>query len=172
MQLNFGPVTQMAWVVDDLEVAMQKWIKGHGAGPFVVLRHCQVSDLLHRGRPATCDFDVAIAQSGSVQIELIQQNDDLPSVYRDLYRKGQEGIHHICHVVDDLPGAMAHFRGRGAEVAVEGNFGAVRFAYMDTCSSIGCMTELVGRHPDIEAFFKMIADTAIGWDGKDPIRYL
>ncbi|MGI9246788.1 MAG: VOC family protein, partial [Steroidobacteraceae bacterium] len=75
---------QVAWVVDDLEASMQKWINGHGVGPFMVLRHCQVTNLLHRGRPTTCDFDVAIAQSGTLQIELIQQHDDLPSVYRDL----------------------------------------------------------------------------------------
>ncbi len=32
------------------------------------------------------------------------------------------------------------------------------------------MTELVGENPDIRAFFKMIADSAVGWDGTHPVR--
>ena len=170
--VNFGPVMQMAWVVDDLEASMRRWIEQHGAGPFHVLRHCAVQNVRYRGRPATVDMDVAIAQSGGVQIELIQQHDDAPSCYRDMYPMGREGFHHLCYVVDDLRGALAHFAKLGQPPAIEGNFGNVEFAYVDTRAGIGCMTELVGRHPDIEAFFTMIADSARGWDGREPVRYL
>jgi hypothetical protein len=34
------------------------------------------------------------------------------------------------------------------------------------------MTELVGDNPDIRAFFKMIADSAVDWDGSNPVREL
>jgi hypothetical protein len=169
---HFGPAVQMAWVVNDLEAAMHRWIEQQGAGPFYVLRHCAVTNVRYRGRPATVDMDVAIAQSGGVQIELIQQHDDAPSCYRDMYPRGQEGFHHLCYVVDDLRGALAHFGKHGQPPAIEGNFGNVEFAYVDTRPGIGCMTELVGRHPDIEAFFGMIADAARDWDGREPIRYL
>jgi hypothetical protein len=169
---DFGPVLQMAWVVEDLEAAMRRWIDEQGAGPFFVMHHCKLSNVRYRGQPATVDMDVGMAQSGGVQIELIQQHDDLPSCYRDMYRKGQEGFHHICYMVDDLPGALAHFGRRGMPAAIEGNFGKVEFAYVDSRAGIGCMTELVGRHPDIEGFFRMVAGAAKGWDGRDPIRYL
>lgn len=169
---DFGPAMQMAWVVNDLEASMQRWIEQQGAGPFYVMRHCNLSNVRYRGQPATVDIDVAIAQSGGVQIELIRQNDDLPSCYRDMYRQGEEGFHHICYLVDDLAGALAHFGKVGMPAAIEGNFGDVSFAYVDTRPGIGCMTELVGRHPDIEAFFKMIVDASLDWDGRDPIRYL
>jgi hypothetical protein len=169
---DFGPVMQMAWVVNDLEAAMRRWIEQQGAGPFFVMRHCPVTNVRYRGRPATVDMDVAMAQSGGVQIELIQQHDDLPSCYRDMYRQGEEGFHHICYVVDDLPGALAHFARHDMPPAIEGNFGHVSFAYVDSRPGIGCMTELVGRHPDIEAFFRKVADAAVDWDGRDPIRYL
>lgn len=167
---NFGPAMQMAWVVNDLDAAMKRWIEQHGAGPFYTQRHCALTNVLYRGAPADVDINFAIAQSGGVQIELIQQNDDRPSCYRDMYRAGTEGFHHICYVVDDLPGALAHFGSIDMPVAIEGNFGDVRFAYVDTRPGIGCMTELVGRHPDIEAFFKTVADAAIDWDGRDPVR--
>ena len=161
---------QMAWVVNDLEAAMHRWITQHGAGPFYTQRHAALTNVLYRGTPAAVDIDFAIAQSGSVQIELIQQNDDRPSCYRDMYPAGREGFHHVCYVVDDLQGALGHFGRLDMPVAITGNFGEVRFAYVDTRPGIGCMTELVGRHPDIEAFFKMVADAAVDWDGRDPIR--
>ncbi len=167
---DFGPVLQLAWVVRDLDEAMRRWIEQQGAGPFYVMRHCPVTNVRYRGAPGTVDMDVAIAQSGGVQVELIQQHDDRPSCYRDMYRQGQEGFHHICYLVDDLPAALAHFGRLGQSPAIEGDFGNVKFAYVDTRPGIGCMTELVGRHPDIEAFFAMIAEAARGWDGRDPIR--
>jgi hypothetical protein len=34
------------------------------------------------------------------------------------------------------------------------------------------MTELVSRHPDVEALFAMVAKAAIDWDGSEPIRAL
>jgi hypothetical protein len=169
---DFGPVLQMAWVVDDLDAAMRRWIDEQGAGPFYVMRHCPLTNVRYRGKPATVDMDVGLAQAGGVQIELIQQHGDLPSCYRDMYRPGEEGFHHICYMVDDLPGALAHFGRLDMPAAIEGNFGNVSFAYVDTRPGIGCMTELVGRHPDIEGFFRMIAEAASGWDGRDPIRYL
>jgi hypothetical protein len=121
---------------------------------------------------SSIDIDVAIAQAGGIQIELIQQNDAKPSCYRDMYPVGTEGFHHVCYIVDDLQGAIQHFGDRGQPVAVQGNFGAVEFAYVDSRVGVGCMTELVGRHPDIESFFKMIADAADGWNGEDPVRVL
>lgn len=38
-----------------------------------------------RGGPAEIDMSAAVAQSGSVQIELIAQHDDKPSPYLDMY---------------------------------------------------------------------------------------
>jgi hypothetical protein len=169
---KFGPMLQVAWVVNDLDKAMSRWLDTQSVGPFYVMRHCPLENVLYRGQPTTVDIDVGIAQAGGVQIELIQQNDAKPSCYRDMFAVGAEGFHHVCYFVDDLKGAIAHFAQRDQPVAIQGNFGAVEFAYVDSRSGVGCMTELVGRHPDIESFFKMIADAAVDWNGKDPIRTL
>jgi Glyoxalase/Bleomycin resistance protein/Dioxygenase superfamily len=169
-KVDFGPAIQMAWVVNDIDAAMRRWIEQQGVGPFYVMRHCAVTNTRYRGRPAGIDMDVAIAQSGGVQVELIQQHDDMPSCYRDMFGRGEEGFHHICYIVDRVADARAHFQRFDMPAAFDGQFGQVEFAYFDTRPSIGCMTEVVTRHPDIEAFFRMIADGAIGWDGRDPIR--
>jgi catechol 2,3-dioxygenase-like lactoylglutathione lyase family enzyme len=160
----------MAWVVNDLQKTVDRWVTEQGVGPFYVMRRVPMSNVRYRGKPATGNFDVAVAQSGGVQIEFIQQLDDAPSVYRDSYAPGEEGFHHICHIVDDVGQAVQHFSELGHEVGLDGSSGAIKFAYVDTRAGIGCMTELVQRHPDTEAFSKMIIDAAYDWDGQDPVR--
>jgi hypothetical protein len=165
-------VIQNAWVVNDLDAAMRRWIQVQGVGPFYVMRHCAVTNTMYRGRPVNVDFDVGIAQAGGVQIELIQQHNDAPSAYRDVYAPGQEGFHHTCVIVPDLEATLAHYAKHDAPVSIRGDFGAVHWAYVDTRPHFGTMTEVVGEHPDIRAFFKLVADGAVGWNGKDPIRNL
>lgn len=173
MRVDFGPNIQMAFVVPDLDVAIEQWLRVQGVGPFHVMRHCAVSNAVYRGtRPVEVDFGVAIAQMGGVQVELIEQYCDTPSAYRDVYARGEGGFHHTCVVVPDIEGAIAHYAAQGAPVAIRGDFGAVRWAYIDTRPQLGCMTELVGEHPDIRAFFQSIADSAVDWDGSNPVRNL
>lgn len=166
-------IMQNAYVVTDLDAAIDHWLKVQGVGPFFVLRHCQVSNTVYRGtQRVEVDFSVAIAQAGGVQVELIEQHNDAPSAYRDVYAPGQSGFHHTCVVVPDLEATLAHYAAHGAPVSIRGDFGNVRWAYVDTRPQLGVMTEVVGEHPDIRAFFKMIADAAVGWDGSNPIRTL
>ena len=169
---GMSDILQIAWVVKDLDAAMKYWIEVQGVGPFFVMRHCPATNILYRGRPVNVDFDTGLAQANGVQIELIQQNNDAPSAYRDVYGPGEEGFHHTCVIVPDIEATLAHYASRGAPVSMRGDFGAVRFAYIDTRAHVGTMTEVVGEHPDIRAFFKLIADGAVGWDSEDPIRML
>ena len=69
---RLGPVVQVCWYVNDIEAAMRRWIEQHGVGPFFVHRHMALEDVIYRGRPTEVDFDLAIAQSGGIQLELIQ----------------------------------------------------------------------------------------------------
>lgn len=171
MRPDFGPNLQMAFVVPDLDAAIAHWVTVQGVGPFHVMRHCAVSNAVYRGgQPVEVDFGVAIAQWGGVQVELIQQYCDTPSAYRDVYARGEGGFHHTCVVVPDLEAAIAHYAAQGAPLAIRGDFGAVKWAYIDTRAQFGCMTELVGENPDIRAFFKVIADSAVDWDGTNPVR--
>ena len=50
----------------------------------------------YRGAESKLDLQVAVAQAGPVQIELIEQFCDRPSVYRDLFGTGESGFHQIC----------------------------------------------------------------------------
>ena len=86
---------QVAFLVDDIDRAMDAWV-AEGVGPFYVQREPKLDTVLHRGARADFRFSVAYAQSGGLQIELISQQGDEPSYYRDVFAPGESGFHHIC----------------------------------------------------------------------------
>jgi hypothetical protein len=163
---------QAAFVVNDLEEAAHRWISTARVGPFFIVPHAKVERVLYRGTPVTIDFSTALAQAGPLQIELIEQHNDSPSAYRDVYAKGQEGFHHLCTFTNSFDADLERHRSEGSPTAVQGAFGDMRFAYVDTRTRLGHMTEIIEDRASIKAFFKMIADAAVDWNGADPIRYV
>lgn len=161
---------QAAWVVNDLEQAMQRWIKTAAVGPFYVSRHVELEDYRYRGEPTKLDVSTALAQAGAMQIELIEQHSEGPSAYRDTYPEGCEGFHHICAFVDDFGKEVERHGPQSLPFAAEGVFGDMRFGYIDTRQAIGCMTEIIEDRKSIREVFKLVADAAVNWDGRDPIR--
>lgn len=163
---------QAAFVVEDLETACRNWIRTTGIGPFLIVPHVVLAEYNYRGELGEgLDFSVALAQSGGLQIELVQQHCDRPSAYRDTIAKGQAGFHHLAIYSDNYESLASHYLDQGFETSVSGVFGTMRFSYVDTSAEIGCMIELVEEDPAQTAFFKRIADAARDWDGRtDPIR--
>jgi hypothetical protein len=163
---------QSAWIVADLQQAMRRWQETLKVGPFYVIAHPPLERMKYRGAPAELDISVGLAQAGPLQIELIQQHSPGPSAYRDVFLPGQEGFHHVCSFTQDYDAELAHYAALGCAAATEGAFGDMRYAYVDTRSRLGHMTEIVEDRESIRSIFKIIADAAIGWNGNDPIRYL
>jgi hypothetical protein len=161
---------QNAWVVDDLESAMHRWTATCGVGPFFVLEHVPMQDLTYRGRPATVDCTIALAQAGRTQIELIVQHCDQPSVYRDLVPRGSSAFHHIATFATDYDRELAEYAAQGLGITTTGKFGEMRFAYIDASAAIGCVIELLEESQPVRAHFADIAVAAAGWDGRDPVR--
>ena len=53
------PIVQNAYVVDDLDEAVERWHAALGIGPFFVRRHLRLKRVVYRGRPARLDFSAA-----------------------------------------------------------------------------------------------------------------
>ncbi len=66
-----GTITQVAYVVEDLDSALRYWIDIMKAGPFFVFEHAQMEDQRYRGGASNVDVTLAVGNSGDVQIELI-----------------------------------------------------------------------------------------------------
>jgi methylmalonyl-CoA/ethylmalonyl-CoA epimerase len=165
---------QTAWVVEDVSIAVRAWVTATGGGPFFVREHLELNDIKYRGEPANLDITVAIAMIGGMQIELIEQANDMPSAYREVFPVGQSGLHHIGGFSDDLESDMESYSRQGIAVATEGKFGGMRFVYFDTRPLIGCMTELVDNRNSGALRERMRAATAAAqmWDGSEPYRLL
>ncbi|MEZ5743055.1 MAG: VOC family protein [Sphingomonadaceae bacterium] len=160
-------IVQICWVVNDLDEAMARWNRVSGTGPFLVMRHTQVTDPHYRGKPQATDFSVGMAQAGPIQIELIQQHDDKPSHYRDTVPMGTEAMHHVAIMPDDYDTCLTDYLAQGYAEAASGIFGDMRFSYVDTSKDIGHMIEIVEPKDSIRKFFAAVTKAAEDWDG-DP----
>lgn len=89
----------MAYVVKNIELIMQEWIK-LDVGQWFYAEKVPVENFQYMGKPSDVQFAVALINSGDLQIELIQQLNDAPSLYRDFIMSGAEGIQHISHWLD------------------------------------------------------------------------
>ena len=164
---------QMGFVVDDLVATAHRWASVHGVGPFHVLPAREV-ECTYRGASTSVDLQVAVAQAGPVQIELIHQRDDRPSVFRELPMAGASGFHQVCTVVPEYGPAVAAYADAGYEVACEipGTRGAPSVAYVDTVADFGFFTEVVEGSELFLAQLAAISATCATWDGTDPVRAL
>lgn len=160
-------IMQYSWIVNDLDEAARRWHHATGIGPFIVNRHIVTDNPRYRGTPGGCDLSTAIAQAGSVQVELVEQHDDAPSCYRDTVPAGTEKMHHAAIVVDDYDGVVARYAARGFDVAADGSFAGGRYCYVDTSAAIGHMIEVLETSKPMSAFFAMIAKSAKDWDGNE-----
>jgi len=163
---------QLGFVVNDLVATARRWVEVYGAGPFFVMPHKGPQAARYHGEPAELSYQIAVSQLGPLQIELIRPMADYPSVYRDMYPPGEQGVHQLSTVTKDFDAAMAHYIGLGYQPWNELETAVGRIAYFDTRSDFGLVTEVIEESP---LFLRTLAKTAAvcaNWDGVDPIRIL
>lgn len=161
---------QLGFVVDDIPAHANRWATVFGVGPFYAMQR-HTTKCTYRGEESSLDMAVAIAQAGPVQIELIVQYDDRPSVFRDFYAQGSSGFHQVCTVTADYDGKVAHYEGLGYPLACEIMSGGQRVGYVDTFADFGFVTELVEGGDNYFKTWSRLEKTCREWDGKDPVRY-
>ena len=81
-----GGIAQTAFVVEDLQAAIDHWVTNCRAGPFFVLDHFLVPGQTYRGEESRADITIAMGFAGHMLMELIQPLDDHPSVYQETIR--------------------------------------------------------------------------------------
>jgi hypothetical protein len=174
-QFASGHAMQSAWVVDDLDAAVDAWVKV-GIGPFFFVEYTPelFENSTYRGSPSPISMKIALAQAGDMQIELIEPTGEQQNIYRDTVPAGTTAFHHLCYWTDDIDGEIASLVAQGYEVAATGQVagGGASFAYVDTSPVLGHMTELLTYSDDIKGLFDMVAGASIDWDGSDPKRSL
>jgi hypothetical protein len=173
--LNFGQpddgIVQLAYVVENIHRAMDHWLDSLKVGPWFLLEHFSGIDASYRGKPSEADVAIAMSFAGHMMIELIQQHNSAPSVYREAIEKRGYGFHHWGMATKNFDDDVARYRNRGAEQAFSLRVPTGgRVAYMDTTAQLPGMVELIELGADFEPMFTRFYRASLGWDGKDPVR--
>jgi hypothetical protein len=173
MESTIGPAlsfVQAGYIVNDLRQACQRFRQQLGIGPFFLLGRGQTDVTYHGDQTvrSTLTAEVALAQSGDLQIELIALHSEGPSAFRDTVPAGTEGLHHMAAFTSDYVGAKQRYLQAGHRCAMEMTlWDGHTLGYFDTSELLGHMVELT---PDIAPARELHAATRNGtaeWDGRD-----
>jgi Glyoxalase/Bleomycin resistance protein/Dioxygenase superfamily len=167
----FGQIAQIGYIVTDIEASMHQWIR-HGVGPWFYIDRVQTDYFRHRGVDSPVAMSVALANSGDVQLELIQQRNNAPSMYREFLYSGRCGAQHIAYWTTDFQSLYDRALAAGYTVVQEGQIGGEqgRFAYLDTEHDQGTVIEISDISGAKGQMFAYIRQEAATWDGAEPIR--
>jgi len=173
--VNFGQpdngIIQMAYVVEDIQRAMDMWVKKLNVGPWFLLDNFSGIDAQYRGEPTQNAVSLAMSFSGHMMIELIQEHQPAASVYRETIEKKGYGFHHWGVATKDFDASLAGYQASGYDLAF---FARVptggRVAYMDTTRDLPGMVELIELGAAFDEVFSRFYAASIGWDGKNPVR--
>ena len=97
-ELNLPPVNQVGFVVKDLESAIALYQPLFGE--FSVMDAPDM-EWEYRGQPEISSLKLAFANSGDVEIELIEWVSG-KTPHKEFLDAGREGMHHLRFIVDDL----------------------------------------------------------------------
>lgn len=171
MSRFFGEIRQLGYVVDDIEAAMQYWSQTLGVGPWFYNPRVPIEHYQYKGQSFEPHNSVALANSGFIQVELIQTRNDVPSMYRDFQQAGNTGLQHVAYWTQNYDYDLEQLLARGFKPVMGGEVGQNgRFIYFDTEYHPGTVIELSEVAGPKGRLFDMIRDAAANWNGHDPIR--
>jgi hypothetical protein len=166
-----GPIRQIGFVVTDLDKALASWV-ALGVGPWYVVRGQQLH-ALYRGAPCEVTLSIAFANSGDMQIEVIQQENDAPSIYTEFLKTVGEGFNQFAYWADDFETTVKSVEDAGWPVVWSGGEDAgVRYAYAVPPGGPAAIIEISELNEATTGLGDFVRAAADGWDGNDPIRSL
>jgi hypothetical protein len=143
-------VAQIAFVVEDLDLAVENYYQIFGIAPwhFYTYQKPFVPRMTRKGKEADYAMRVALSYFGKMRIELIEQVKG-DTVYSDFIKDHGYGIQHLGVLVDDMTIAIEQAKEAGIAMVMDGaGFGPDddgHYAYLDTEKLIGTTIELIQR---------------------------
>ena len=163
---------QLGFVVDDLVACRRRSGRTvFGIGPFHVLPPFDVP-CTYRGADTRIDMQIAVAQAGPVQIELIHQRDDRPSVYRELAERHGFGVHQLCTVAADYDGKKAYYEAARVPARLRDRVVDTAHRVLRHLRRLRLLHRGRRAGPGFLSSLEAIARTCAEWDGTDPVRLL
>lgn len=157
----YGPIRQVAYIVEDIDAAIENWNRQLGVSPFAVVRECKpLQGSKYRGEDSgEIILNLAFAYIGEVQLELIEQVNDTPSMYREALAKGASGLHHYGVCVEDYSRAYQYALDNGFTPVVNaGAPGYAQMAYVESDVIPGLILEIIEWNDITRPYFDGIGD--------------
>ena len=166
---HFGPIRQIAYVVEDIGSTVQQWLRGTGIGPWFVFRNVELDARFH-GRAGTVRMDVALGYQGELEIELIRPTSFVGSPYVGAEGRLLLGPHHIAFFVEDVAARARSARDQGLEPVFFARNPVVQLAYLEFGGAHDVRYELIQYTPDGLSGWHERVRAARDWDGTQPLR--
>ena len=148
-----------------------------GVGPFFIKRRIELSDYRYRGQAEVSPtISIALANSGFIQIELIQQHDDRASIYKDFLDRYPGGLQHVSSWLtrDAFDRKKQELQKAGLSISQEGTIASsgVRLAYFSTDGKQGSMMFEIADLLEPEHYERVMGIRAAAeqWDGRQVVR--
>jgi hypothetical protein len=147
-------MTQLAWVVDDIEAAEAEFRDVHGVSTWTRLSNVEFGpdDCTYRGKPADFVAHVGLSYLGDLQLELIQPVRG-ESIYTEFLASRGSGLHHGCWETDDIEATLANLNVPPVVQAGSMAGGEIRFAYVEPGLPNLPYVELAQVSPGMRSFF-------------------
>jgi hypothetical protein len=167
-----GSVIQYAYTVADIDAAIGLYVDRFGVGPWFRRGPFTPPLARYRGQPAEMTITLARAFAGDTMVELIQQHDDGPSVYREMIeRRGGHGFHHFAIGTLDLARDLERFAAMNYPVAFEDQVpSGARVVYVDSTADLPGFIEIIEMNEAMQRMYATFRDAAASWDGNNPVR--
>lgn len=169
---GFGRVIQVAYLVEDMDVAMESWLAQAGLGPWTCFRNIEL-DAVFDERKLKLRIHEGLAYMGDLQIQLVQSlNDpDEPTPYQPYLEQRRFGVHHMAFFSNDIDADIARARDQGfARTCAMRDKAGYRYYYCQSTALPDVWIEFLEVYPDLTKIFEEGIAAAANWDGRDPIR--
>lgn len=156
LESKFGRMVQVAYVVENLDKAVIAWHEQMGVGPFAVVRDVSpLNGARYRGELIEeLRVDLAFAYMGDIQLELIEQLDDQPSIYKEMLERGNPGLHHYCFAVEDYAAAYAEALASGFVPVVQAGNDCGGMLYCESTRIPGLVLEIIAWDQISKPYFE------------------
>lgn len=169
-----GTPRQIGYVVRDIDAAIESWLK-IGVGPWFTMRELSLT-AFYRGEPVSFVTSLAFSNIGDMQIELIQQHDDAPTIYQEFLNSPStdpSGYNQFAWWTQDLATTRKAVVDAGWDIVWEGVPGeGVGYFYAQAPDVPTTVLEFMELNDQTQGLGALVRGAAADWDGSDPIRSL
>jgi hypothetical protein len=160
---------QLAYVARSLTEKCEQLFEAFDIGPFLVARNVELVQHRLWGKAAdNIVLDVALAQSGELNIEVMELKSSGPNAMTVMFQGHNEGIQHIACFCPDLAAERDRLALLGYPPVSEFQFaGGIDICFSDTRRVFGHMVELYQDHPALHELYARVRALRSGWDGRN-----